>query len=160
MVSGSFGSVLHGELRATRYVDVVIDPTENSLSALLDAVSEDWYVSRDAAFSALRERSMFNVVDSTTGWKADLVVRKERPYSVEEFSRRQRAGILGVSVWVVSPEDSILSKLEWARAGGSGRQLEDAAGVVRANTGTLDRGYLRRWARELGVEEELARILK
>ena len=159
MVSGSLGSGLHGEPRASRDVDVVIDPDEESLSSLLRAFSSDWYVSRDAAEAALRERSMFNVVDSTTGWKADLVVRRERPYSVEEFSRRQRAEILGASVWVVSPEDSILSKLEWARAGGSRRQLEDAAGVARANARTLDRAYLRKWARELGVEEELAQVL-
>lgn len=158
MVSGSLGSVLHGEPRATRDVDVVIDPTEASLVALIDAVAHDWYVSREAAAAALRARGMFNIVDSTTGWKADLVIRKERPYSVEEFSRRRQADVLGVSVWVVSPEDSILSKLEWARTGGSGRQIEDAAGVVRANAATLDRAYLWRWARELGVERELERI--
>lgn len=158
MVSGSLGSVLHGEPRATRDVDVVIDPAEESLAALLDAVAGEWYVSREAAAAALRERGTFNIVDSATGWKADLVIRKERPYSVEEFSRRRRADVLGVAAWVVSPEDSILSKLEWAQAGGSGRQIEDAAGVVRTNAATLDRVYLWRWARELGVERALEQI--
>lgn len=159
MVSGSLGSVLHGEPRATRDVDVVIDPAEESLKAFLDAVGRDWYVSREAAFAAFGERGMFNVVDSATGWKADLVIRKDRPYSVEEFSRRRRANVLGASVWVVSPEDSILSKLEWSRSGGSGRQVEDAAGVARANAASLDRVYLRKWARELDLERELERIL-
>lgn len=159
MVSGSLGSVLHGEPRATRDVDVVIDPGEESLAALLNALGEDWYVSRDAAATALRERGMFNVVESATGWKADLVVRKDRPYSVEEFSRRRPADICGVRAFVVSAEDSILSKLEWAKAGGSGRQREDAAGVVRTNAASLDRAYLRRWARELGLEDELEEIL-
>jgi hypothetical protein len=91
MVSGSLGSVFYGEPRATRDVDVVIDPGEASLTAFLDALADDWYVSREAAFAALRERGMFNVVDSATGWKADFVIRKERPYSIEELSRRRRA---------------------------------------------------------------------
>jgi hypothetical protein len=160
MVSGSIGSGLHGEPRASRDVDVVIDPDEKSLSALLSAFGEGWYFSRDAAEAALRERGMFNVVDTATGWKADLVVRKKREYSVEEFSRRQRAELLGTPAWVVSPEDSILSKLEWARAGGSARQVEDAAAVVRAKSSGLDVAYLRRWAALLGVSAELERILR
>lgn len=159
MVSGSLGSGLHGEPRASRDVDVVIDPDEKSLSALLRAFSTDWYVSREAAEAALRERGMFNVVDTATGWKADLVIRKVRPYSAEEFSRRQRADLFGTPAWVVSAEDSILSKLEWAREAGSARQVEDAAAVVRAKTARLDAEYLRRWAAVLGVSEELERIL-
>ena len=159
MVSGSLGSGLHGEPRASRDVDVVIDPDEESLSALLRAFSADWYVSREAAEAALRERGMFNVVDTATGWKADLVIRKDRPYSVEEFSRRQRAELFGTSAWVVSAEDSILSKLEWSRAGGSARQMEDAAAVVRGQTVRLDVEYLHRWAAVLGVSAELEQIL-
>ena len=69
MVSGSLGSGLHGEPRASRDVDVVIDPDEESLSALLRAFLSDWYVNREAARDALRERGMFNVVDAATGWK-------------------------------------------------------------------------------------------
>jgi hypothetical protein len=56
-----------------------------------------------------------------------------------------------VTVALSSPEDTILSKLEWSRkAGGSGKQLEDASGVLAVNPG-LDRTYVERWARELGV---------
>jgi hypothetical protein len=56
-----------------------------------------------------------------------------------------------VLVAVTSPEDTILAKLEWARkAGGSQKQIEDAAGVLAVNPG-IDRAYVERWARELGV---------
>lgn len=54
---------------------------------------------------------MFNVVDSEAGWKADFVLMKDRPHSREEFERRRPALIGGQSVYVVSPEDSIL----WSR---------------------------------------------
>jgi hypothetical protein len=56
-----------------------------------------------------------------------------------------------VTVALASPEDTILSKLEWAKkAGRSEKQIEDAAGVLAVNPG-LNRAYVERWARELGV---------
>ena len=57
----------------------------------------------------------------------------------------------GVRVPLASPEDTILSKLEWAnKAGRSEKQIDDAAGVLAVNPG-LDRRYVDKWARELGV---------
>lgn len=57
----------------------------------------------------------------------------------------------GVGVALASAEDTILSKLEWARkAGGSERQIADALGVLEVNP-KVDRVYIERWAPELGI---------
>ena len=74
---------------------------------------------------------MFNVVDVESGWKADLIVRKTRPFSEEEFRRRQPIDFFGVELDVASLEDVVLSKLEWAKLGGSARQLEDVRALLR-----------------------------
>ena len=91
--------------------------------------------------------------------KVDLIIVKDRPFSREELRRRQRMEIVdGMHVALATPEDTILSKLEWAKkSGGSARQLEDAAGVVQANP-TLDRDYVERWARELDVLDLWERV--
>jgi hypothetical protein len=91
--------------------------------------------------------------------KVDLIVRRARPYSVEEFNRRLRLALsFARAVSTVTAEDSVLSKLEWARmSGDSERQLRDAAGVVELNP-TLDRDYVRRWAEQLGVADLWERI--
>lgn len=52
-------------------------------------------------------------------------------------------------LWVATLEDVILSKLEWAKLGGSARQLEDVAGLLRIGEDTLDRHYLVHWIQEL-----------
>ncbi|MFT4979559.1 MAG: hypothetical protein ACI8S6_005470 [Myxococcota bacterium] len=71
-----------------------------------------------------------NIIDMETGWKVDLTVCKRRPSSKTEFDRRRSEAVLGVALMVCSPEDSILSKLEWAKkSGGSERQR--AVGVGR-----------------------------
>jgi len=160
MIAGSLASSCHGEPRATNDVDLVIDPSGEQLELLLAALGEGCYVSPEAAREALRERSAFNVIDYATGLKADLIVRRERPFSREEFARRRKAALPGTEAFVVSPEDAILSKLEWSRRGGSERQLRDALGVAVVQGPELDREYLRRWARELGVAELLEELLE
>ncbi len=160
MLTGSLGSSFHGEPRSTHDLDVVIDPTPEQLESLLAGLEDDrYYVVPETAREALRERSTFNIIDLATGWKADLIVRRERPFSREEFARRRPVSLLGVESFVLSPEDAVLSKLEWARAGASERQLRDVLGILRAQGATLDQEYLRRWARELGVLEELEKLL-
>ncbi|MFH0795975.1 MAG: hypothetical protein V2A65_02840 [Candidatus Omnitrophota bacterium] len=160
MISGSLGSSLHGEPRATNDIDLVIAPTSEQLNVFLQSLSEGYYVSSDSAREALQNRSMFNVIDHQTGWKADFIIRKEFPFSLEEFKRRMPGTIAGIQVFVVSPEDIILSKLEWSKNSESERQFRDALGVAAVQWKTLDKEYLRKWARELKVEDILEDLLK
>src|SRR4051794_9562386 len=160
MVAGSYGSSHHGEPRNTHDVDLVVDPTREQLDSFLALLGDRYYVRRDAALDALRQRGMFNIIDFDEGWKADLIVRKDRPFSVEEFQRRRTAVLAGRPLPVVSPEDVILTKLEWNRITPSDRQLKDTFGVITAQAAKLDRTYLRRWAPILGVEKELEELLR
>ena len=159
MISGSLGSSFHGEPRATNDIDVVISPTREQLNTFLQSLGEGYYVSSEAAQEAFQNRSMFNVIDYETGWKADFIIRKERPFSLKEFERRLRGTIVGVRVFVVSPEDAILSKLEWSKAGETESQFRDALGVAVVQWEKLDRPYLQKWARELDVEDLLQKLL-
>ena len=80
--------------------------------------------------------------------------RKETPYRLQEFSNRRRLRLGTHDVWVVAPEDLVLSKLVWALDTGSPRQLDDVRNVLE--TAEVDVRYLSRWADELGVSELLA----
>jgi len=160
MVAGSMGSSIHGRPRATQDADVVIDPTEDQFVSFLGLLEQDYYVRRDAAFDAFHRRGMFNIVDVAGGWKADFIFRKDRSFSRHEFERRRQVDTMGQMIWVVSPEDTILSKLEWMKGRESDVQYSDALGVAVAQWGSLDIEYLRQWARELGVQAMLARLLK
>ena len=158
MLTGSFASSVHGVPRATHDVDVVIAPTREQLLALLDQFPDtEYYVSRDAALDALARRSQFNVVDFTSGWKIDLIVRKARDFSREEFDRRRAMDLDGVRLDVASPEDVLIAKLEWAKQCASERQLDDAAGVIRSQGEKLDIAYVERWVQALGLDDEWQR---
>ena len=153
MVTGSLASSYHGRPRSTHDADIVIDPAEAQLARLVRRLSALGFHA-DAAQSedAFRRRQQFSVIDVESASKVELIIRKDRPFSRAELERRQMAELSpGVPVALASAEDTILSKLEWARSsGGPEKQLMDARGIVEV-TGDLDRDYLERWARELGV---------
>ena len=160
MVVGSFASTVHGEPRTTLDLDLVIDPTPDALDLFLSSVDMDaFYVDPDVARDALRVRSMFNLIDMTSAWKVDLVIRKDRAFSVEELSRCSVQRVAEVDVPTASAEDTIIAKLEWAKEGNSERQLADVAGILRLRRESLDRAYLERWIDTLELRTQWERAL-
>lgn len=159
MLAGSQSSSFYGEPRATRGVDLVIDPTREQLDQFLSLLEANYYHSSEAAHEALARRLMFNIIDLQGGWKADLIIRKDRPFSFEEFRRRQSVTLHGHSLPIASPEDVILSKLEWNRITPSKQQLRDALHVATVQRARLDRGYLSHWSAVLGVQDQLRELL-
>jgi hypothetical protein len=119
--------------------------------------ADRFYASPEAASDTLERRGQFNVVDLESGWKLDLIIRKDRPFSRAEFERRRPATILGVPVFVATAEDTILAKLDWTRLGEPERQLRDAAGILAMTGDALDRSYIERWAAVLGLDGEWRR---
>jgi hypothetical protein len=154
MVTGSLASTHHGEPRTTRDIDIVIDPAEANLANFVTMLDRDRFYVGDAT-DALDRRDQFNVIDVATGWKVDLIIRKERPFSRSEFARRQAVVIAGVPTAVASVEDTILAKLEWAKAGGSDRQRRDVIAMLTVQGETIDTAYLHHWAQILGVTDDL-----
>ena len=152
MLTGSFAAAYHGAPRATLDIDLVIDATEPQLRTLVATLTQaGQYISLDAALEARRVEGLFNVIDPLSGWKVDLIIRKDRAFSREEFARRLPVTFDEIQLSIASIEDVILSKLEWARLGGSARQLEDVAALLRISEGDLDLRYLRRWISALDV---------
>ena len=157
MLTGSVAAAFHGASRATMNIDFVIDPSAHQLDRLVEQMeSAGAYVSAEAAQDALRHRTMFNVIDPETGGKADLIIRKHRPFSEVEFARRQANEFFGTSLHVATLEDVLLSKLEWAKLGGSARQIEDARALLRMHAGEVDLAYLETWVSALGIQEQWA----
>lgn len=155
MVTGSIATSFHGRPRATHDADLVIDPSPPQLDALINELeASTFYVSPDGARAALRQRSQFNAIDTAHASKIDLIIKRERPFSEEEFARRIPVDLsFATAVPIVTPEDAVVSKLEWARrSGDSERQVADAAGVLALNP-NLDRSYIDRWTRALGVHD-------
>ena len=84
--------------------------------------------------------------------KVDFIVRKESEYRRLEFSQRQSVVVAGIKISVVSPEDLVISKLSWAKDSHSEMQLNDVSNILK-DVEKIDRKYLEKWVRELGLED-------
>jgi len=164
-VVGSVASGAHGEYRATHDVDLVADLAPAHAAPLVAALAESYYVDEESVTEAIDRRSSFNLVHLGTMLKVDVFAMKRRPYDRASMDRRVSHGIdpdpSSPRLQLASPEDTVLAKLAWYRAGGevSERQWKDVLGVLRVQGGAIDRAYMARWAPELGVADLLERAL-
>jgi hypothetical protein len=160
VLTGSLASVTWGRPRATYDVDVVVRLRAGDVDRLSRAFSAPhWYLEREAIVEAVRTGGEFNAVHGATGTKVDFWAYGRRPADASRFSRRRREIVAGVPCWVLSPEDTILAKLEWLQAAPSDRQQADVAGIVAVQGGRLDLAYLRHWADVLEVRDLLEQAL-
>ena len=163
-VGGSLASSLHGVMRSTLDVDIVADMRLEHIPPLVAALSKEFYADDEMMKDAIEHHSSFNLIHYETAFKVDIFIRKTRAFDQMQLERR-RTSVIATnpeeSVYVTSPEDTILAKLEWYRMGGevSDRQWRDILGVMKTRAGDLDLDYLRKWARELKVSDLLERVV-
>lgn len=150
MVTGSMAANFYTVPRMTRDIDLVIELSERDVNRVTGLFQQEYYIDRDMVQRAVRDRAMFNMIHNALVVKVDCIVRKETEYRREEFARRREVSVAGQMVFIVSPEDLILSKLDWAKESRSQMQLDDVLNLLRSVQG-LDTEYLNRWADRLGL---------
>ena len=120
---------------------------------------KDFYLEPETVQAAVKNKGMFNLIKNEYVIKIDFVVRKDSEYRRKEFSRKRKISVDGQSFYVVAPEDLILSKLDWAKDSGSQVQLLDVHNLLKS-VKKLNRAYLARWAKRLGVESLYRKVRK
>jgi len=157
MLTGSFATHAYVVPRMTRDIDLVIELKDEDVPRFSGSFGGDYYCDADMVKDAVRGRSMFNLIHQEALVKVDFVVRKDSTYRELEFKRRRRSNIAGIPVWVVSPEDLVLSKLYWARDSLSEMQLRDVSLLLKG-VKDLDHDYIREWVDKLNLEAVWKRL--
>jgi hypothetical protein len=165
-VGGSVASSSHGIPRTTLDIDIVVDLKPEKVDEFSATLGPEFYADASLIREAFARGRAANLIHITTAWKFDLFPLKNDEYSRTEFGRRgyrkvSPDGRHAVECALASPEDTVLRKLEWYRAGGerSERQWNDLLGVCRTVAHRLDLRYLRRWAPFLKIDDLLETLL-
>ncbi len=164
-VGGSVASSALGVPRSTLDVDVACELRLPHVGPFAARLIDTYYLDEDMIRDAIHRQSCCNLIHLATMLKVDLFVRRDRPFEDAAFERTTRRPLdpaPGAREFdLTTPEDIILHKLEWFRAGGevSERQWRDAVGVLGIQRGEIDRAYLQQWADHLGLADLLSRAL-
>jgi hypothetical protein len=119
------------------------------IDRFVENFKEGYYCDKNAIEDAVQNRSMFNIIDHATGFKADFVVLKSEPFRQNEFTRRIPMEFFGKTIYVVSPEDLIISKLIWIQELQSAIQMADIRNLVISEN--LDWEYINLWIGKLNL---------
>jgi adenylate kinase family enzyme len=164
LIGGSLASTLYGMVRTTQDSDIITEMHLEHIEPFVSALEGDFYVDQEMIAESIQRNSSFNIIHRDTMFKVDVFIPYPRPFLQSQLARARRQTFnfgKDVSAKFASPEDTILSKMEWYRMGGeaSDRQWRDILGVLKTRTGELDLNYLQQWAKELKVSDLLERAL-
>jgi len=157
MLTGSFAANFYAVPRMTRDLDIVVEIQEADIDNLWHLFQEDFYLDKDAISEAIKHQGMFNIIHNATVFKIDFIVRKNSAYRSIEFQRKQRVLLHGIPVWIVAPEDLIISKLFWAKDSFSEMQLKDIRNLF-TSLKNLDSEYIQKWVDTLKLKTIYERI--
>jgi hypothetical protein len=163
MVVGGFAAIFYGEPRLTIDVDIVVDMKPEHIRPFVAAFPiPDYYVSEEGIRDSLRQCYPFNIIQTATGAKVDLVPLPRDPFTRLAFQRRQSLAYdeAGHSATFIAPADIILAKLIAFQQTGSDKHLRDARGVLVTQWGQLNLEAIRYGAQAAGVLEQFEELLE
>ena len=152
MITGSVAANFYAVPRMTRDIDIVIEIGQESADKIEKLFRDDFYLDKASISEAIAVQGMFNILHNECVIKIDFIVRKESSYRKLEFERRRPAEFEGQKIWIVSPEDLILSKLFWAKESLSEMQLGDVKNLLRL-VKDLDTAYIEKWVDSLYLRD-------
>lgn len=161
-VGGSLASSAWELPRSTQDADLVAELEFQHIEPLVARLHDAYYVEASMIREAIARRSTFNILHLDTMLKVDIFIPELTAFDEATF-HHARTQPLGGShaeqALFTSPEDIVLHKLLWYRAGGdiSERQWLDVLGVLKVQAEDLDATYLLEWGTRLGVSELLTR---
>lgn len=162
MLTGSWAAHFYQVPRMTRDIDLVIEVLNPDADRLFQLFQDEFYVlSKETIKEVIERQGMFNIIHNETLFKVDFIIRKNSLYRKTEFARRQRLKLLTseetVEVWVVSPEDLIVSKLFWAKDSLSSLQLRDVKSLI-SSIPKLDKNYIEEWVQKLQLNHVYEKV--
>lgn len=160
-VGGSVASSLQGDPRSTNDIDIVISLHPSRVDAFADGLGADFEVDRDMLRDAILRSATANAFYLPLLTKIDFFGFGTSPFDESEFVRRRATtvGSEGQTLFIKSPEDSVIRKLLWFHEGGetSEKQWRDIVSILRIGGATLDHEYMDSWSRALRCDSLLAR---
>ncbi len=146
-LSGSIASNVYGIPRSTKDADFVIQSSRGVRADFEEKLGTDYNLDRQLTFERVTGTYRQLVQHIKKAFKIEIFLLSQDRRDQERFARRRQGTLSGRNVWVLSAEDSIISKLRWSR----GKDKDDARNVISVQGDNLDWPYIEKWCKEHGT---------
>lgn len=157
MLTGSFAANFYAVPRMTRDIDFVLEVHKFNVARLYKVFQNEFYIDKESVVQAIEHQGMFNIIHNESIIKVDFIIRKDSLYRETEFERRRKIKVEDAEIWIVSPEDLIISKLFWAKDSLSQMQINDVKNLV-GGLNHLDISYIEKWINILKLEHVYEKV--
>jgi hypothetical protein len=158
MIVGSLAANFHGVPRSTRDADFVVQLKPNDLQEIAVQLGARFRLEPQTSFETITGTTRHILRLAQSPFLIELFELTDDPHDVERFSRRQRVQVFGHEAFVATAEDTIVTKLRWARHGHRSKDIDDVRNVIAVQQTALDWGYIQRWCLQHGTVQLLAQI--
>lgn len=159
LVTGGVASVVYGEPRLTRDIDLLIGLKPRDALRFAGAwAASEFYVPPVEVIAEESRRPAhghFNIIHHDTALRADVYLPGDNELAAWEFAHPVVRNIDGDEVTLAPIEAVILSKLRYYQIGRSDRHLRDIHQMFRISGDLVDRTVLEHWTARLGLDAEL-----
>ncbi|MFH1453507.1 MAG: DUF6036 family nucleotidyltransferase [Armatimonadota bacterium] len=161
MITGGSAVGFWGYIRTTMDIDIIIQIQSKKVEQFLKGLENEAYINIDEAEKSIRDKKMFNIILNKSCFKIDIIPLNEKDeYEKEKFKNKVKINFQSKEIFIISPEDLIISKLIWNRlSGGSERQLKDCESIYKLNSENLNLDYITKWVKILKLEETFNKIV-
>lgn len=147
MLSGSVAMSIYSLPRFTRDFDFIVHLQTKDVKGLVEYFKAGYYCDEDSVKEAILNKGMFNIIDHQSSYKADFIILKDEPYRLAEFERKKIINFLDLRIYLVAPEDLIISKIIWIQQIQSSLQIDDIKALAKIKD--LDWQYINKWVSSL-----------
>lgn len=146
-LAGSVASNYYGIPRSTQDADFVLQAKNGVGEGFARRLGQDFTLDLQLSFETVTGTYRQIVRHRLTSFKIELVLLSADGHDQERFARRKMEHLFGRTVWLLSAEDVIVSKLRWARH----KDEEDIFNVMSVQRERLDWAYIESWCNRHGT---------
>jgi hypothetical protein len=158
MLVGSFSSNFYGIPRSTEDGDLVIELAGRSLASFRQRLSAPFQFDPQTTFENATGTQRNVIAVKGSAIKVELFRLSSEPHDQERFRRRVAVRYLDRHVVLPTPEDVVITKLNWLKLLRRDKDRDDVRNVVAVQAENLDWPYIHRWCDTHGTRQLLEEI--
>lgn len=115
VLTGSMAMSFYTVPRMTRDADILIKLYVKDTGVFFKIFSDEYYIDKNMLSDSIKSGMIFNILDKKTFFKIDFIFNKRDEFEEMIFQRKAQMKVNGLEVYVISIEDLLIAKLNWAK---------------------------------------------